>query len=256
MLLRRITQHVKDQNWFAVGIDFVIVVVGILIAFQITNWNEAREAQSNLERAEVAIDSEVFALYRNFKERAALTNCRKESLHDLGQRLLKPGDMWQPSFREDVIDLLVFRAVLRSPNRPWRTFVWDSELTRGTLNIMESGKRQDLELVYDNAKYAEKIQDSILAAESKLKTLAYTRQIAQPDRLRYFDILSEIDQNSLYLEWAAQQTIEVIESHTFNFSQADQEQYRKGLQDLNERTVEIYGICATEIEMPILEEQE
>ncbi len=42
MRLRRITQHVKDQNWFAVSLDFVIVVVGILIAFQITNWNEAR----------------------------------------------------------------------------------------------------------------------------------------------------------------------------------------------------------------------
>lgn len=42
MLLRRITQHVKEQNWFAVALDFFIVVVGILIAFQITNWNEAR----------------------------------------------------------------------------------------------------------------------------------------------------------------------------------------------------------------------
>jgi hypothetical protein len=42
MILRRITQHVKDQNWFAVALDFVIVVVGILIAFQITNWNENR----------------------------------------------------------------------------------------------------------------------------------------------------------------------------------------------------------------------
>lgn len=42
MILRRITQHVKDQNWFAVVLDFFIVVVGILIAFQITEWNEGR----------------------------------------------------------------------------------------------------------------------------------------------------------------------------------------------------------------------
>lgn len=42
MILRRLTKHIKDQNWFAVGLDFVIVVVGILIAFQITNWNENR----------------------------------------------------------------------------------------------------------------------------------------------------------------------------------------------------------------------
>ncbi len=42
MILRRITKHVRDQNWFAVVLDFFIVVVGILIAFQITNWSEAR----------------------------------------------------------------------------------------------------------------------------------------------------------------------------------------------------------------------
>ncbi|KXI26920.1 hypothetical protein [Paraglaciecola hydrolytica] len=42
MILHRITQHVKDQNWFAVALDFVIVVVGILIAFQITNWGDTK----------------------------------------------------------------------------------------------------------------------------------------------------------------------------------------------------------------------
>ena len=46
MLLRRITQHVKEQNWFAVLLDFVIVVVGILIALQITNWNDANKRQN------------------------------------------------------------------------------------------------------------------------------------------------------------------------------------------------------------------
>ena len=42
MLLRRITQHVKDQNWFAIGIDFFIVVIGVFIGIQVSNWNEAR----------------------------------------------------------------------------------------------------------------------------------------------------------------------------------------------------------------------
>ncbi len=46
MLLRKITKHVTDQNWFAVFIDFLIVVVGILIAFQITEWS-AKRAEYN-----------------------------------------------------------------------------------------------------------------------------------------------------------------------------------------------------------------
>jgi hypothetical protein len=29
MILRRLTQHIKAQNWFAVALDFFIVVVGV-----------------------------------------------------------------------------------------------------------------------------------------------------------------------------------------------------------------------------------
>ena len=42
MILRRITEHVKTQNWFAVGIDFCIVVIGVFIGIQVANWNEAQ----------------------------------------------------------------------------------------------------------------------------------------------------------------------------------------------------------------------
>lgn len=42
MILRRVTEHVKAQNWFAVGVDLVIVMVGVFIGIQVANWNEAR----------------------------------------------------------------------------------------------------------------------------------------------------------------------------------------------------------------------
>ena len=45
MLLRRLAVHVKTQNWFAVWLDFFIVVVGVVIGFQITAWNERRVEQ-------------------------------------------------------------------------------------------------------------------------------------------------------------------------------------------------------------------
>lgn len=48
MVIRRIREHVAAQNWFAVGIDFLIVVAGIVIGTQVNNWNanrlEARRA--------------------------------------------------------------------------------------------------------------------------------------------------------------------------------------------------------------------
>lgn len=42
MILRRVTKHVRDQNWFAVGIDFLIVVTGVFIGIQVANWNAER----------------------------------------------------------------------------------------------------------------------------------------------------------------------------------------------------------------------
>lgn len=50
MILRRITEHVKNQNWFAVGLDFLIVVIGVFIGIQVANWNAARADQDLADR--------------------------------------------------------------------------------------------------------------------------------------------------------------------------------------------------------------
>jgi hypothetical protein len=40
MILSRVIEHVKTQNWTAVAIDFVIVVAGVFIGIQLGNWNQ------------------------------------------------------------------------------------------------------------------------------------------------------------------------------------------------------------------------
>jgi len=42
MLLRRFSEHIKKQNWFAVFLDLFIVVLGVYLGFQVTAWNEQR----------------------------------------------------------------------------------------------------------------------------------------------------------------------------------------------------------------------
>ncbi len=39
MILRRIIAHFRKQEWTAIGIDFVIVVVGVFVGIQVANWN-------------------------------------------------------------------------------------------------------------------------------------------------------------------------------------------------------------------------
>jgi hypothetical protein len=50
MRLSRVTEHIHAQNWTAVGLDLVIVVVGVFIGMQVSNWN-ARLADERLGRA-------------------------------------------------------------------------------------------------------------------------------------------------------------------------------------------------------------
>ena len=43
MLLRRFTEHVQAQNWFAVGIDLLVVIFGVYAGMQVAAWNEERQ---------------------------------------------------------------------------------------------------------------------------------------------------------------------------------------------------------------------
>jgi hypothetical protein len=43
MLLRRTIKHLKDQDWSGVALEFMLVVLGIFVALQVNNWNEARK---------------------------------------------------------------------------------------------------------------------------------------------------------------------------------------------------------------------
>jgi len=60
MILRRFMKHFADQNWFAVGLDVLVVITGIFLGMQVTNWNDERkdivEERSYLERLLVDLD--------------------------------------------------------------------------------------------------------------------------------------------------------------------------------------------------------
>ena len=62
MLFRRIRDHVVEQNWTAITIDFVIVVLGVFVGTQVSNWNsdrlEQRRAQGYLERIRSNLESD------------------------------------------------------------------------------------------------------------------------------------------------------------------------------------------------------
>ena len=43
MLLRRISAHIRGENWFAVVLDLLVVVVGLFLGLQIDTWWEGQK---------------------------------------------------------------------------------------------------------------------------------------------------------------------------------------------------------------------
>ena len=43
VLLRRVLTHFRSQDWLAIWLDFVIVVVGIFVGLQADQWNQSRK---------------------------------------------------------------------------------------------------------------------------------------------------------------------------------------------------------------------
>jgi hypothetical protein len=42
MIFRRLAQNLAQQNWTAIFIEFVLLVLGVFLGIQVANWNEAR----------------------------------------------------------------------------------------------------------------------------------------------------------------------------------------------------------------------
>ena len=68
MILRRVIAHVRKQEWTAIAIDLVIVVLGVVIGIQVSNWNAERadrkRAHGYLERIRDDLDADI-AGYRD-----------------------------------------------------------------------------------------------------------------------------------------------------------------------------------------------
>ena len=50
MIYKRVAASLRGQNWSAIGIELAIVVVGVFIGTQVSNWNAARIDRANSTR--------------------------------------------------------------------------------------------------------------------------------------------------------------------------------------------------------------
>ena len=253
MLLRRITKHVKDQNWFAVALDFLIVVVGVGVAMLGQQWISDRQQRADMGVAERALQTDLVLNYSSATERLAVADCRTETYQAIATQLLLPGERWdgvQVRKNEEIFPSAL-PNILRSPSRPWGSLVWDAELIRGTFNQMDNGRRAALGRLFDQTSRAQVLQTEIYTLQGRLKVLAVAKSMTQSEKLRYYELLGELDDKSSLLEVYSAQTVQQIKNIGIELEPALAENVSQNLDSANARLREIYGDCAKPLDWSV-----
>lgn len=213
MILRRLAKHVKDQNWLAVVLDFVIVVIGVGVALIGQQWLTDRQQHADMQEAEAALQVDLFANYVSALERVSLTECRKEAYAAIAEQLLETGETWTPMplIERPLSGGNVLPRLVRSPLRPWGSRTWEAGLARGTFDQMDDARRTLLDNLFQQAEVAQVMQTEIYTLLSRMKWLAVTTTITPDDRSRYYGMLGELDDKGALLETFSIQMIRQIE---------------------------------------------
>ncbi|XBQ17294.1 MAG: hypothetical protein ABL308_05295 [Oceanicaulis sp.] len=75
MILDNLTRAFRTQNWLTVATEFVIVIAGVVIGFQINAWNEARADRALAERYVADVRADITAdlsMYQSVRRMSAL----------------------------------------------------------------------------------------------------------------------------------------------------------------------------------------
>ncbi|MGE5062776.1 MAG: hypothetical protein ACM3IG_01785 [Myxococcales bacterium] len=111
MILRRLREHVSNHNWFAVTIDFVIVVLGVFVGIQASNWNQARIERQQAREYRSMLQNDLDANLENLAMRTRYYGwVRKEALATLV-------DLQHPSAGLD--DQFLLHAYQATQIQPW-----------------------------------------------------------------------------------------------------------------------------------------
>ena len=100
MLLRRVIDHVREQNWTAVGVDFVIVVFGVFVGIQVSNWNEARQGTDQQQRYLERLTAD----FRSIQQRIDRHFATFEGIIDGADYIQQLLSLSEAEFREFAVD--------------------------------------------------------------------------------------------------------------------------------------------------------
>ena len=159
MILRRVTKHVTEQNWFAVFIDFLIVVVGVFIGIQVSNWNETRKEDAQekdyLIRLYEDFEANVSGIQRDNDFHQQQLDDQAVVIDALNQCQVKPDQDMQ--FQRGINQL----GYINPPRFMRRTI--DEMIASGTLDAIKNEAIRDhiAEIIF-NVEFRDGVSDGVM----------------------------------------------------------------------------------------------
>lgn len=83
MILRRVILHFRKQEWTAIFLDFLIVVAGVFVGIQVSNWNAARQQSALAGAYVVRLGGDLSAMETYLERMIAQSSARYDLSVDL-----------------------------------------------------------------------------------------------------------------------------------------------------------------------------
>jgi len=131
MPIRRIVEHVRIQNWAAIVLDLIVVVVGIFLAFQVDRWYDNRKLLADVGGNLTALANE-FSENRDLLEQAYEVHNR--AAKSVGEIIAYEANGGDDLSQDDFYEMLrhAYRSTTFFPIR--RTY--DSLTSTGELEVL------------------------------------------------------------------------------------------------------------------------
>lgn len=212
MILRRVIEHLKKQQWTAVFIELAIVIVGVFIGLQVNDWKDARRDRAReiiyLESIATELDESIVSIQQSIgysNERSALDELLIEAATDpevvradpgrfifaitrggythspsirgyTFETIKSTGDLQIIRDRQLVLDLMKFYATVQGQSQwgPFRTFC-QTEYFKRSAGILTA--KQLMQTSSDSG--------PIPGADLEDAMGAYRRMLARPDFIEW-----------------------------------------------------------------------
>jgi hypothetical protein len=183
MLLRRLSEAVRKQNWFTVLIELLVVVIGVVLALQLGQWKQEHELRQREQVVLARIGEELDAMVRQAEGAVALAEHRVELatlvLNALRERRLQERD--REAFEQGLGGLDVVGIM------GWTLATVDELISSGELGLVRDAElRAGLVQLREQVRIANEALNHVRSELSDYVPVVHLKLLFVPDSVGLF----------------------------------------------------------------------